>query len=331
MRALVFGSFSIAVMAGCTLDPLVSDEIDLARVFGDPSLAPEEAPHVEDNPDYRDQLSLFPSAVPYLRGYVKGERVWYWRIDQEVPDFIVPYYVLEFKDGTQQRAIVDVIPGEGGYSPWWRKIIVRTTDKYTNEKIWSRDAIDAGVKLGILEEPEDTTTIITAPIVRRDVRIKIDPMNWNAEAEPSWGWYRNQRVSWIIFDADVEVPNGVRLMPRAPVYVLRRVNELMPLNEHASGVDLDGDGRIVTSNNIFPVTVGELGYTPMWYPVLVKTVEDYVSIDNTGPGVEPGLTAESQFLGADYSVVISPLVVPPLQMRRELTELCPIQRTPGRF
>lgn len=331
MRALLFGTVSLAMIAGCTLDPLVSDDIDLSRVFGDPSLAPENAPHVEDVERYQAQLGLFPSAVPYVSGWVKGRKVWYWRLDQVVPDFIIPYYVVVQKDGTEQRPIIEAIPGDGGYSPWWRKTIVRTTDKYAGEKIWSREAIDAGVKMGILEAPEDLTTVITAPVVRREVRFKIDPMNWEAEAEPTWVWYRGQRVSWIIFDADVEVPLGVRLYPRAPVYVLRRVNQGSPLNEHATKVDLDGDGRIVSSNNIFPVNVGELGYTPMWYPVLVKTVEEYVSIDNAAPGELPQLTAETQFVGADYSVVISPLVVPPLEPRRDQPELCPIQRTPGRF
>lgn len=314
---------------GCTLDPLVSDDIDLSRVFGDPAIEPATATHVEDDPDFRDRLGLFPSEVPYLRAYAEHEKVWYWRITGDVPDFIVPYYIVMTPDGNTQRPVFDVIPGDGGYSPWWRITVVRTTPKYNGERIWSRAAVDAGVKLGILEPPEDTKIVVTAPIVKRDARIQVDPMG--TTVEPSWGWFRNERVSLVIFDSNIEVPTDTRKMPRAPVYVFQRVNQNFPLFERAIGTDLDGDGKLISSNNIYTVKNGEPGYTPMWYPINVRTVEDYVSIDTETASTAVGLTAESDFIGADYGVVVSPLVVGPLDIHRDQLEVCPLQKEKGRL
>lgn len=328
MRGLSSGLFLTAALAGCTLDPLVSDDVDLSRVFGDPTIEPADARHVEDNPDYRDRLGLFASQIPYLRAYADGEKIWYWRLVDDVPDFIVPYYILMLPDGTAQRPVFDVIPGDGGYSPWWRITIVRTTSKYNGERIWSREAIDAGVRIGILEPPEDTPVVITAPIVRRNARIQVDPNG--ATVEPTWGWYRNERVSLVIFDSNIDVPTDTRRMPRAPVYVLSRINESRPLFEYATGIDLDNDGLLRSSNNIFTANNGQPGYTPMWYPIGVRTTENYVSIDTVaGSTLAVGLRAESDFIGADYGVVVSPQVIPPLDVQRDVLELCPIQKAFG--
>ena len=71
-------------------------------------------------------------------------------------------------------------------------------------------------------------------------------------------------------------------MPVAPFYVFQRINEPLTLSELDNNLDLDGDGAIDASNNIFQFDIGESGYTPAWYPILVRTVPDFVSIDTAG-------------------------------------------------
>ena len=108
------------LLAGC-LDPQVGDEIDPSRIFGDPNLLSAQLKHVEDNTaELGPQLEQFPSKIPYVRGFANGRAIWYWRVPPPVSDFIVPFFVLVNADGVAiERPIIDVIPGDTGYSPWW--------------------------------------------------------------------------------------------------------------------------------------------------------------------------------------------------------------------
>lgn len=323
LHALAFSFAAAAAIPaiGC-LDP-ADETIDLSRRFGPAGVAPADAPHVEDDALLADNVDNFATKVSYLNGYSQGEPVNFWRIDGPNPSFIAPMYQVVGADGPIGRPIIDVLPGETGYTPWWREIHVRTTAKYAGEKIWSRDAIDAGISAGILEAPVEQAIVKNCPVILRGARIPVDV---DQTVEPTWGWYRNQRVSWVDFTDRIPLEVGLRAMPSFPVYVLQRIDSADPLYEFQTRNDLNHDGDLDDSNNIFGKKPGQEGYSPLWYTDYVRVVADYPSID-TGDTV--GLTAENQFLDP-AGVIISPLVVRNgITEARDVLVNCPIQRVKG--
>jgi hypothetical protein len=314
-------------LAGC-LDPQVGDAIDPSRVFGNPNLLPGQLPHVEDNPELASRVMQFPTQVPYIKGFASDRALWYWRVPPPNDDFIVPLYVILDRDGVPiDRPIIDVLPGDAGYSPWWRVVMLTVTEAYAGERIYSREAVDLAVRLGLLEDPVVTDTVVTCPVVRSDVRVQVHPDG--TSVVPTYAIYRNQRVSWVEFKSNISVPSTNRRMPLRPFFTFQRIDQAFRLSELDSGFDLDGDGQLNASNNIFEFDIGETGYTPLWYPILVRTVPDFVSIDTASTAADLEFTDDDDFVGPVYNVVTSPRVIPPIVEMRDRLDTCPIQRTFG--
>lgn len=311
----------LAAATGC-LDP-AEEAIDLSTRFGPADVAPADAPHVEDSALLAKNVERFTTTVVYLNGYSQGEPVKFWRLDGPNPSFLASMFIIVGADGPIGRPIIDVLPGDTGYTPWWREVEVRTTAKYAGEKIWSRDAIDAGISAGILEMPVEKETVRNNPVILREARIPVDV---DQTVEPTWGWYRNQRVSWVEFTDRIPVELGLRAMPSFPVYVLQRIDDADPLYEFVTRNDLNRDGDLDDTNNIFGKKPGQEGYSPLWYTDYVRVRSDYPSFD-TGEPV--GLSAEDQFLDP-AGVIISSLVIPNgITEARDLLVNCPIQRVKG--
>ncbi len=308
----------VGVFVGC-LDAQVDDTLDPSRLF-----VPQDAPivHVEDLPEFAEAKSQFTTQIDYLAGYADGERIWYWNVNGPNVRFIAPVYYIELPNGELSTPIIDVIPGDTGYTPWWRVHRVPTTERYNNERILSREAIDAGIRAGILDEPVPTEEIVNGPVVLRSLTFDLGN-DQTGRAEQIW--YRNLAVHWVEFSHRINVELTDRNMLFFPVYVLQRINEGAPLYEFATGVDITGDDKLNDSNNIFSGGLTSERYSPLWFSSLVRTVGDYPSIDTSSAAV--GLTAENQFLDSDRSV-ISDLVVSVTDDESMLIN-CPIQEIKG--
>ncbi|MBI4816751.1 MAG: hypothetical protein HY791_10860 [Deltaproteobacteria bacterium] len=279
-----------AIFASACLEP-PEESIDPSRVFVDPS---QPGVQVEDDPLLGPKVDLFPASVAHLGGFADGGSIRYFNVGGPNPTFIAPYYVLIGTDGAQLgRPIIDVIPGDTGYTPWWRRVVVRATTKYGGEKLGSRQAIELAAELGLVEPTlEATDQVIDAPVVHRDARV---PVGSGQVVEPTEVWYRNQIAHWVIFPNPTTVPVDRREMPAFPVYVFQRINEGAPLYEFLSGVDITGDGVLDASNNVFASGLGGSDYSPLWFGVIVRTSSTYPSIDTAGG--PPGFTRESDFVG----------------------------------
>lgn len=308
------------VLAGC-LDPLVDDEVGATGVFGDPSIEPAAAPHVEDDPAFAENVALFTDRIDYLQGYASGEPVRYWNVRGPNASFVAPMFVVLGPGENVGRPIIDVLPGELGYSPWWRLITVRTTEKYAGERVWSRAAIDAGLRLGILEAPEPTEEILDCPVVRRGIAFDLGE---GRTGTSSWVWYRNRRVDWVDFEIDLRLPADERQMPIFPVYVLQRIDQPQPIYEAQTGVDLNGDGVLDASNNVFSGGPGEERYSPLWYEARVRTAAGLPSIDTASRAV---VRAETDLIDASGQPR-APLILS-IEHQTSVLVNCPIQRTPG--
>lgn len=336
----------IATAQVACLDPLVDDDIDPSIVFDAPTSTLDNARHVEANPEFASKVAQFPTSIQYLKGFSEGQPVWYWNVPGPVASFVVDLYVV-VKDGEPIGApIIDAIPGDGGYSPWWRKVIVKTTATYADEKIHSRDAIDLGVRLGILESPAPTNEIINCPVVKAG--LEFDTGDPNKKGTTSGAWYRNHRVDWVRFSGLTVLPTDANVMLVYPVYVFQRSSEPFPIYELVSGVDEDRDTVLDNSNNVFAATNLDdrnegRRYSPLWNGVLIKTTADYPSIDTAADpsdGRPVGLTGEDQFIDvaamesirADVQFT-STSTDRPVVSKADLGLLinCPIQRARGTF
>lgn len=316
---------------GCNLLEAEVASIDPTAAFVNPNINPATL-DIEDNPTYASAVAEFVREVAYLQGYAQGQRIWYWDVPGDTPTFIAPMYrLIDANDVLVGPPIIDAIPTDPGYTPWWRMFLVRTTDAYNGERIWSRAAIDAAVELGLVGPPEPTTTVLDCPVVHRDTRVSVGA---DQVVAPTPVWYRNQRVHWLRFSSSLELPvetNGerVRQMPRFPIYIFQRINEALPLYEAKTGVDLNGDARLNASNNVFSGLPGDDRFSPLWWVSEVRTSPGFQSID-TPPTIETDLNAESQFFDPTTQRVTSPSVVSVTPRRDELIN-CPLQMAEGRL
>src|SRR5215472_4871838 len=142
MRSCVpalFASLILGSLSGC-LSPLTSDAVDPTMFFGDPNADPATL-HIQDDPKFLARTKMFGKSVAYLTGFADHEAIHYWNVDGPNATFIAPLFEITGRDGKIiGQPIIDVIPGDTGYTPWWRREIVHTTDKYNGQRIWSREA-----------------------------------------------------------------------------------------------------------------------------------------------------------------------------------------------
>lgn len=322
-KSAFIASLLLAPTVGCLEAP--DESVPLSRFVGPAGFDIADAPLLEAAGAPGVDPAAFTSAVARLRGFADHRALTYWNADGANSDLLAPAYFVEDAGGAKVgNPIIDAAPGEGGYTPWWRKVVVKTTDRYAGEVIWSRDALEAAVQAGLLSEPVATTEIVSAPVALEGTEVTLDDAGAEtARATPIW--YRGHRAHWIRFSSSIELPVEVRKMPVYPVYILQRIDEAAPLYEFLSGVDVDGDDRLDNSNNIFAGDVGQDRYSPLWEAKLVRVKRGFPSIDTSSAAV--GLSAEADFIDAD-GAVSSDLVVGEPQPLGLLVN-CPIQPAGG--
>jgi hypothetical protein len=311
-----FGLLLSCALAGC-LGP-ADEETPLSERFGPANLDLTTVPTLEESQLPNVDRTLFSKHLVKLRGYADGEAVWYWNIDGANATFVAPVYLLVDAEGQRLgKPIVDSVPGDAGYTPWWRATTVRVTDKYQGEAIWSRAGIDAAVKAGLVLPPQPTTRIVNCPMVWGDELEQIpDPDAF----EITEIWYRGRLAHWITLPGDFDLELTARKMPIFPVYVLQRINEAAPIYEFFTKIDVNGDNQLNDSNNIFSAGLGGARYSPLWEAHLVRVSADYPSIDTSTIGAVP-LRAESDLFNAGEP--IAPYVLTPTQPLGLLVN-CPI-------
>lgn len=311
---------------GCLEAP--DQDVPLSVFLQDPT----NAPSVVTLPDYAAREPLFARSAEYLRGFAQGEPIWYWAIDGVQSTLIAPSYDIIGPNGDKiQPSVIDALPGDAGYSPWWRIIEYRVTTAWTDEVFTSRDAIDAGVRAGLLTGPTVLNRVLNAPVSLREVEV-FDGEDTRNRA--TLVWYRHLRAWWLPVQQDIIVSSYRRTMRADPVYIFQRINQTFPLHEMGSGFDLTDDDDLNDSNNVFAKTLSDPGYTPLWEVREVRTTADYLSIDSALPDGMVGLSAEAQFYdpgdGTNEGRVLSSNVVSVSGPTGILLN-CPIQSESGQF
>jgi hypothetical protein len=176
-----------------------------------------------------------------------GSTVRYYNFDVQSPH---PATLYRFaRAGTrepiaEQLDVVDVLPGDAGYSDFWRVARIEVPDSYAANSITSAaDARARGLPI------EMTGEIVDCPIVPRGTTAReatrVEP------AVPTELWYRGARVTCLRFGAPLTI-DGDRV-PTSPIYVTFA----------KPGAFRTEGGRPQTHNVVMSVP-GDVDYSPLW-------------------------------------------------------------------
>jgi hypothetical protein len=277
---------------GC-LDPLVSDEPGLSG-FILPAGSP--VPSAHDDPAIERQIRLndgVEGLVPQINAFAEGAPVTTWDFGP-APSFAAPLFRLVRREGNGLVAVnhppvIEALPGEEGYSPFWAGLLVVVTDAYEDQLLTSLDAVQEAVDLGLVEAPFQVSEAVNCPVVARDVTLEDEG---NEVAPLSQFYWEGMTVDYydfgrLMIEEEVNVPIADR-------YVLHRVgNE--PANEVLLNVDITGDDDRDDTNDILTGRQGEGGYSPLCRTVEVAVRANANTLDNLGPGEEPIADAADLF------------------------------------
>lgn len=188
----------------------------------------------------------------------KGERIRYYNFDV-MSTTPAPIYVL-FREGEMapvsgQLNIVDVIPGDGGYSDFWQIVKVTVPADYRANTVTSLAQIrETGYPM------QETRMLVNCPIVPAGSTAQLRAGGESSELHE--GWYRGQLVTYFTFEERKLETTGDGKVPVSPIYVTFNINPDQPGGGPASGF-MTEDGTSQT-HNVVQTLPSDSGYSPLW-------------------------------------------------------------------
>jgi hypothetical protein len=186
-----------------------------------------------------------------------GEPVRYYNFDVQssVPADI---YVL-FREGASapladQLNIVSVVPGDSGYSDFWRVVRVDVPADYVPNRITSlSEILDAGLAM------TPTNSLVNCPIVPEG---SVATRRFGgAPAGINRGWYQGKLVHYFSFDEKALTVAGDQV-PLSTIFVTFNVNPDQPGGGPGSGFHTE-TGTTQT-HNVVETLPGDAAYSPLW-------------------------------------------------------------------
>ena len=190
------------------------------------------------------------NTIPRVDGWYRGGSVRYLDFGPQ-SNIAVPILVF-FQSASPnspvlvQKNIIDTIPGQPGYSDFWRVYKVLVPAGYVANSIRSlADAVASGYTI------EATDRIVNCPVVNPNSTIQ------GSSATPVSGWYRNREVFY--FDQGGNSPADGSVVRDAPIYVF-----------------FQSDGSPVPSQrNVIDALPGDANYSDLWEVVKVVVGSAY--------------------------------------------------------
>jgi hypothetical protein len=185
-----------------------------------------------------------------------GEVIRYYNFDVQptTPAKMYVFHVGEEKL-TTQHPVVDVIPGQPGYSDFFRVVRVMVPENYLPDELRDAAAIlRSGFSL------VETSQIVNRPIVPpgSQARERLS----GASTEPETGWYRGQRIQWLRFDEAKLLAGPAEPVPTSPISVTFNTNPDLPGGGPTSGFRTEPGGR--QTHNVASSLPGDVEYSPLW-------------------------------------------------------------------
>ena len=134
-----------------------------------------------------------------------------------------------------QKNIIDTIPGQPGYSDFWRVFKVLAPSSYAANSIRSlAEAVASGYTI------QETSVLVNCPVVNPGATIQGSTMT------PTSGWYRNREVFY--FDHGANSPAKGFVVQDAPIYAFF----------HSDGTPVAGQ------RNVIDVRPMDTEYSDLW-------------------------------------------------------------------
>ncbi len=316
----------LAPTTGC-LDPQVGDELG-PRGFVLP--AGTEVPSAHDDPYINQTIADndgVEGIVPLLSGFANGAQTRYWDFG-ESPTFAAPLFALAKRNDAGElellphKTIIDAIPGDPGYSPYWSVLLLEVTDAYDGELITSFAAIEEAQERGLLLAPTLPTFAVNCPAVASDVSLDVGLGDGEELPPPSEFFWQGKTVRY--YDLGVMPVSDGTIAAQSSMLVVSREGRA-PLSEPIRNIDITGDGDIVDTNNIFELARDHERYTPLTQRVDIVLPNDaFPLLDTTADEKESGLKTFTDVFDPDP--VLDSLVS--FERTTEFRNL-PQQATPG--
>jgi len=278
----LIGLGAVALASSACLDPLVSDDVPPEGLVLPAGTA---VPDAQDDPLIDGQIAEndgVDGEIPLLAGFADGAPAHYWDFG-DTPEFASPLFVLVRRNADDEfeildhNTIIDVLPGEPGYSPFWAVLFVEVTDAYDGELIPSFAAAQEAQELGLVLPPKAMEVAVNCPAVAKDVTLELgdgnDPM-----PPPKRFYWKGQEVRYYDFGF-IPVDNAT-IVPDMAMYRLKREGGVA-LSEPLRNVDMTGDGDTKDTNNIFELAVTDEYVSPLCRTVDVVVHATYRSIDTS--------------------------------------------------
>lgn len=200
-------------------------------------------------------------AAPFItKGFgPNGQLVEYYNFDVQ-PLTPAPIWVL-FREGENtpvsgQMNIIDVIPGEPGYTDFWQVVKVTVPKSYQANQVASYDEIVAAKY-----PTEATTSLVNCPVVPEgSTASKRFTNETNGLIK---GWYKKKVVFYFSFtEKDLMVSAGK--VPLSPIYVTFNINpdNSNPDSGPASG--FKAETGTDQTHNVVATLPADSGYSPLW-------------------------------------------------------------------
>jgi hypothetical protein len=203
----------------------------------DEAQAPPTPTETSSMPAESGSVVRFADKQPPVSGYHKGQTVEYLDfgpINLAAGNEVAPIWVVT--NGTpDQKNIIDVVPGDEGYSPLWQVNEVTFTEGTEPRTLKSADEVMEALAVGEVTIVE-TDTVVNCPVLGFDQHEIL-------------GFFEGKTVAYYDF-GPIALADG---------------NAVAPIWAVENGVE--------GQHNIIDTVPGEDDYTPLWGVVMVKFVD----------------------------------------------------------
>jgi hypothetical protein len=188
-----------------------------------------------------------------------GQVVQYYNLDVQ-SSTPAPIYVL-FREGSSssvdgQLNIINLLPGEAGYTDFWQIQKVSVPANYVANSITSLDEIEAkGYTI------TSTTDLVNCPVVPKGSTAS-KTFGSSAAQSLARGWYKDQVVYYFSFSESPISTNADGKVPTLPIYVTFNVNPDSTGGGPASGFKTEPNSS--QTHNVISALPKIGGYTPLW-------------------------------------------------------------------
>lgn len=297
----------LALILACTgcLGPLTSDDPAPSTAILPPGSA---VPALGDDPVAAAKLVAndgLDGTIVRQTAFASFQLVHVWNFGP-APDLAAPLFVLVAPDTTGELVriphptVIEAVPGDPGYSPFWAVFWVEVTGSYNGELLTSFQAIRDAVDAGLVKPPVAQPFAVNCPIAGAD--ITVDVGGGYTVGPNATFYYLGKTVPYFDFG---QMPLDGAHVPEAIRVVLHREGE-DPLSEVLRHVDLDGDGDTTDTNDVLAAAAALAPVSPRMREVDVAVVKTTISIDTSHDEAIADVRSLDQLLApGPTSIVVS--------------------------